>query len=69
MDLLDLKSSITRVQGLSQAKAKVETLSLRTVRLLKVEVSHLNLLYYSRIKSIDHDIEPVYCEGQNCDKD
>ena len=69
MDLLYLKSTITRVQGLSQAKAKVETLVLGTVGLLKVQVSHLNLLYYSRIKSIDHDIEPVHCEGQNCDKD
>ena len=69
MDLFDLISAITRVQGLSQAKAKVETLVLGSVRLLKVQVSHLNLLYYSRIKSIDHDIEPVHCEGQNCDKD
>ena len=69
MDLLYLKSTITRVQGLSQAKAKVETLVLGTVGLLKVQISHLNLLYYSRIKSIDHDIEPGHCECQNCDKD
>jgi len=68
MDLFDLISTITRVQGLSQAKAKVETLVLRTVGLLKVQVSHLNLLYYSRINSIDHYIEPVHREGQNCDK-
>ena len=63
MDLVDLKSAITRIQGLPQAKAKVETLLLRTIGLLEVQVSHLNLLDYSRIEPIDHDIESVHCEG------
>ena len=63
MDLADLKSAIARVQRGPQAKAKVETLNLRTVWLLEVQVSQLDLLYYSRIKPIDHDIEPVHCEG------
>jgi len=69
MDLFDLISTITRVQGLSQAKAKVETLVLRTVGLLKVQVSHLRLLRYSRIEPIDHDIESVHKEGQNSQED
>ena len=47
MDLADLKSAVARVQGGPQAKAKVETLVLRKVRFLEVQVPQLNLLYYS----------------------
>ena len=63
MDLADLKSAVARVQGGPQAKAKVETLVLRKVGLLEVQIPQLDLLYYSRIKPIYHDIEPVHCEG------
>ena len=69
MDFADVKSAITRVQGDSQAKTKLETLVLGTVGLLEVQVSILDLLQYGRIKPIDHDIESVHCESQNSQKD
>ena len=69
MDLTDVKSAITRVQGDPKTKAKLETLALGTIRLLEVQVSILDLLQYGRIKPIDHDMESVHCESQNSQKD